>query len=173
MVAAERDLAQAAVEKQKFLCGHDERAWFVAAVPGTSVSNVITAMEALKPEAARESQARHKVKSAARNRRKNPGFIRQGEWFFIPRPQLHADPQAVLRDEPLRRSSSKAHWAEFAFRTGGETVYVSRRYPDGLTVGQYTQLFGNQRLGGKQGRLPRHAAERDRLCEGPHLAPGP
>src|SRR5262245_48483739 len=37
-------------EKHKFLCGHDERHWFVAAVPErTSVSNVKTAFEALKP----------------------------------------------------------------------------------------------------------------------------
>src|SRR5262249_37287221 len=26
--------------KEKFLCGHDERAWFVAAIPGRSASNV-------------------------------------------------------------------------------------------------------------------------------------
>src|SRR5271170_1347949 len=49
MVAAQRDNAHPVTgEKQKFLCGHDERSWFVAAVPGASVSNVITAMEALK-----------------------------------------------------------------------------------------------------------------------------
>ena len=36
----------------KFLCGHDERHWFVAAVPErASVSNVQTAFEALKPAA--------------------------------------------------------------------------------------------------------------------------
>ena len=36
--------------KHKFLCGHDERHWFVAAVPETAaVSTVATAMEALKP----------------------------------------------------------------------------------------------------------------------------
>ena len=32
--------------KQKFLCGHDERHWFVAAVPGRP-ANVSTALEAL------------------------------------------------------------------------------------------------------------------------------
>ena len=37
-------------EKHKFLCGHDERDWFAAAVPETSgVATVRTAMEALKP----------------------------------------------------------------------------------------------------------------------------
>src|ERR1044072_9413527 len=35
--------------KQKFLCGHDERHWFVCAVPGHAVSSVVSAMEALQP----------------------------------------------------------------------------------------------------------------------------
>ena len=30
--------------KQKFLCGHDERHWFVCAVPGETVSNVVNAI---------------------------------------------------------------------------------------------------------------------------------
>src|SRR4051794_32691100 len=35
---------------ERFLCGHDERAWFVAAVPkGRGASNVALAMDALKP----------------------------------------------------------------------------------------------------------------------------
>src|SRR5947207_1904346 len=34
--------------KSKFLCGHDERHWFVAAIPDkTAASNVATALEAL------------------------------------------------------------------------------------------------------------------------------
>ena len=37
-------------DKHKFLCGHDERHWFVAAVPErASASNVKTAFEALRP----------------------------------------------------------------------------------------------------------------------------
>ena len=40
--------------KHKFLCGHDERHWFVAAVPERgSVSTVRTAFDALKPPAVR------------------------------------------------------------------------------------------------------------------------
>jgi hypothetical protein len=35
----------------RFLCGHDEREWFVAAVPG-AVSTVADAMESLKPTVA-------------------------------------------------------------------------------------------------------------------------
>ena len=43
--------------KDKFLCGHDERAWFVAAVPNDrGVADVPTATEALKPSMVRQSR---------------------------------------------------------------------------------------------------------------------
>ena len=46
--------------KQKFLCGHDERDWFVAAVPEGSASTVTTAFEALKPAAVLDVQSTKK-----------------------------------------------------------------------------------------------------------------
>ena len=121
------------LEKPRYLCGHDERHWFVAAVPEDAhASNVRIAMEALKPEAVLRAQDALNVRSDRRNRRKNPAFIRQGEWFFLPRPDILV-PQALIRQrEPLQRSGGKAHWAQFAYRTGGETVYVSRAFPSGL-----------------------------------------
>ena len=46
-------------EKPKFLCGHDERHWFVAAVPESApVGTVRAAKEALKPAEVRAAQAR-------------------------------------------------------------------------------------------------------------------
>src|SRR4051795_9217403 len=46
-------------EKQKFLCGHDERHWFVAAVPESApVGTVLQAKEALKPAEVLSAQAR-------------------------------------------------------------------------------------------------------------------
>ena len=45
------------VEKKqldRFLCGHDEREWFVAAVPG-GASSVRQAMDALQPQGVREA----------------------------------------------------------------------------------------------------------------------
>ena len=84
-------------EKHKFLCGHDERDWFAAAVPETSgVATVRTAMEALKPREVLAAQARKGLKARHRNRRHNKAFIRQGEWFFIPEPDLVVDPKLVL-----------------------------------------------------------------------------
>jgi hypothetical protein len=43
--------------KEKLLCGHDERHWFVAGVSSSvPVSSVVTAKEALKPDAAHETK---------------------------------------------------------------------------------------------------------------------
>src|SRR3954469_19879135 len=45
-------------EKSKFLCGHDERHWFVAGIPETApVGTVRQAKEALKPAEVRMAQA--------------------------------------------------------------------------------------------------------------------
>jgi hypothetical protein len=114
--------------KQKFLCGHDERAWFVAAVPeARKASNVGEAFEALKPPDVRWALAARQVRNRDRNRRRNAAFVRQGEWFFLPRPEFAVGGGIVLRDEPLRRGNGKPHWAEFLTRTGGEVVYVDTR----------------------------------------------
>ena len=71
--------------KNKYLCGHDERHWFVAGIPEAApVGTVRQAMEALQPREVQNAVARNGVSGKARNRRKNPAFIRQGEWFFLP-----------------------------------------------------------------------------------------
>jgi hypothetical protein len=133
--------ANATAEKNKFLCGHDERHWFVAAVPGRSVASVRWAMEALKPPGIAALEARFGLSERRRNRRKNEVFRRQGEWFFVPVTGLKVDPKLVLHNEPVARSGSKAHWLEFAYRSGGETVYVTERYPSGLTERQHRDVL--------------------------------
>jgi hypothetical protein len=97
-------------KKARFLAGHDERHWFVAAIPEkTPVSTVRAAKNALKPAPVKEAS----------------GVIRQGEWFFIPRPKEKINERLVLRDEPLTRGrGSKPHRCQYLVRTGGETVYV-------------------------------------------------
>src|SRR5437016_4796782 len=81
--------ARANGDNDLFLCGHDERHWFVAAVPERGgVSNVATAMEALKPPEVRAAQAQQGVKGKDRRGRKNAAYRRQGEWFFLPAPHL-------------------------------------------------------------------------------------
>ena len=134
-----RDLADGT--KEKFLCGHDERSWFVAAVPGSSVSSVATAFEALKPVEVRSEQSRKHVRGKDRIRRRTAAYVRQGEWFFVPAPSLDPPEAWIHRNEPLRRGAGKPHWAEYCVRTGGRTVYVSARYPNGLPEKAYRDLI--------------------------------
>lgn len=127
--------------KDKFLCGHDERHWFVAAVPGRSVSSVMTAKEALKPDLVRTLERGRKGKRKDRQRRKTDVFTRQGEWFFIPTPDLAVNQRFVLRNEVLRRGRGKPHNCEFLYRDGGTTVYVCGRRSNGLTANEYGKLL--------------------------------
>lgn len=129
--------------KSKFLCGFDERHWFIAAIPEAvrGVTNVATAKEALKPEAVHAAQARYRVAGDDRGLRRNGAYIRQGEWFFVPAPGFVPAAKQVLKDEPISRGTgSKPHRCEFLVREGGETVYVSRRFPSGLSEGEYRAL---------------------------------
>ncbi len=136
-------MVRQAGEKSKFLCGHDERHWFVAAIPESApVGTVGAAKEALKPAEVQVSQAQLGLRSKARNRRKNAAYLRQGEWFFIPAPNLRLDEKLVLRDEPISRGrGSKPHRCDFCYRTGGELVYVCRWYPDGVSADKHRQLL--------------------------------
>ena len=127
-------------DKSKFLCGHDERHWFVAGIPETApVGTVHQAKEALKPAEVLSAQAGLKAK--ARNRHKNAAYIRQGEWFFIPAPDLTMNEKLVLPNEPLRRGAGKPHRAELCYRTGGEAVFVCSKYPGGVTEAQYKSIL--------------------------------
>jgi hypothetical protein len=134
-------MARNGSQKEKFLCGHDERHWFVAAVPGAGVSTVNTAMLALKPREVRAAEFRMKVKAKDQFRRRNAAFIRQGEWFFIPAPDLRVDEKLILRNEPLRRGGGKPHVCENVYRVSGETVYVCRQFPQGVTEEQYRRIL--------------------------------
>src|SRR6202043_1855273 len=97
-------------EKHKYLCGHDERHWFVAAVPESApVGTVRQAKEALKPIEVQVAQGLRKLRQEARNRRKNTASRRQGEWFFLPLPGFRVNDSLVLRNEPLRRGRGKPH----------------------------------------------------------------
>lgn len=126
--------------KIRYLCGHDEREWFVAAVPGEGVARVRQAMEALKPAAVRMEQDRRRVRGAERLARRNSAYVRQGEWFFLPSPGLVVQDWMVLRNEPMRRTGGKPHWAELLYRTGGETVMVCSHRPNGVTLASYRAL---------------------------------
>jgi hypothetical protein len=129
-------------EKQKFLCGHDERHWFVCAVPGASVSSVKGAMQALQPAEVRSAVERRVKRIKNRLRRRNNAFVRQGEWFFIPVPELTVNRTLILKNEPLSRGwGSKPHICQFLFRRGGELVWVCPQYPMGVGEDTKAHLF--------------------------------
>jgi hypothetical protein len=131
--------ADGAKSVDRFLCGHDERFWFAAAVPDRP-STVAEAMDALKPVAVLSSQASQRVKTKARNRRRNAVFVRQGEWFFLPAPDLLVPEALVLRREPIRRGRGKPHMLECAYRLRGTVVWVCPAYPNGLVAEKYHAL---------------------------------
>ena len=54
------------------------------------------------------------------------------------------DPKLVLSNEPLRRGAGKPHLVEQLFRTGGESVYVSSKHPNGLLPEEYKRLMKSE-----------------------------
>ncbi len=149
-------LVRNAGEKSKFLCGHDERHWFVAAVPESvqGVTGVQTAMAALQPPVV--ARAASQVRAKRRFARRNEAFLRQGEWFFLPVPDLRVEEWRILRDEPLTRSgSSNAHILREAFRRGGTTVYVQSGSGRMISEAQYDRLPDKRRRNGNWNRMTR------------------
>jgi hypothetical protein len=128
----ERHLLLFASDGQRFLCGHDERHWFVAGVRDR-VSTVTEARASLLP-----AEIRGLVGADELRRRRNKTFVRQGEWFFVPA-ALPAESgfldlvRVVHRDEPLfRNARSKPHRCQYIVRRGGEVVHFvgNRVYTD-------------------------------------------
>ena len=142
-------------EKSKFLCGHDERHWVVAAVPEAArcVSGVAAAKAALQPQAVRELVERKRPKDPFR--RRNAAYVRQGEWFFLPAAGIDLSDALALRDEPLTRGRGTPHVMQFAYRRGGDVVYANHQLLTGISEARYAQLTPGQRRGGGWMRLVR------------------
>lgn len=131
--------------KNKYLCGHDERHWFVAAVPENekAVKNVQDAMDNLRPPEARRWESK--------------GVIRQGEWFFVPcitkMPWEYAkhNSPTIHRREPLSRGNgSKPHIVAEVIRYGGTQVFVNRKFaPLGIVEGDYRRLIARSKEAAK------------------------
>jgi len=135
------DAARDEPREALFLCGRDERHWFVAAVPESAGAyDVQGAKDALKPQAVWDAMAQFDVPMPERDRRRTAAFVRQGEWFFIPRPGLKVNQREVLHHEPIRRGAGKRHWCQFLFRKNGQRVWVCEAFPNGLTDDEYREL---------------------------------
>jgi len=121
----------------RYLCGHDERHWFVASLPTDDPRSrtVRGAMEALKPDIVRREQKQKGVKHR-RNRRKTAAYVRQGEWFFLPRPMMHVGELAVPNGT-LRRNGGKPHRVDWIYQPKGrDEVFVRGEvsHPDHATL---------------------------------------
>lgn len=133
-------------EKAKFLCGHDEKHWFTAAIPeGLKVSTVMDAKHALKPVELLSAERKLGVKSKElhkRHRRTGTGMKihRQGEFNFVPDMSFKEDSSMIIhKDEPMRRGRvGKPHVAQYLIRYGGRVVYEGRGKV--LTHEQYLKL---------------------------------
>lgn len=118
--------ASNSIGEDRFLCGHDEYHWFVAALPGeTSAVNVVAAKDALKPQLVKRlEQRKHKGK----HHRKSDVYLRQGEWFFIPSPHIGIDRSRVVRAGVLSRGGGKPHFCSLLYEDG-EREFECDRYP--------------------------------------------
>lgn len=130
----------------KYLCGHDETQWFVAGVP-ESAKSVEHAMRLLQPEPVRQAIIDQRLKHNEQFMRRNKAFIRQGEWFFVPQPELQVKDILVLKNEPIRRGRARPHMVELVYRTGGIQVMPCRHYPNGLTQAQWDASLKHEQAG--------------------------
>ena len=124
----DRHLLLYATDGHRYLCGHDERHWFVADVDSPA-STVQAAKRALIPQAIR--QQIEGIHPEIIDRRRNVVFHRQGEWFFIP-VHLEINPVLIMKNEPIQRDRrSKPHFCQELYRVGGQLVYFVR---NGMTT---------------------------------------
>jgi hypothetical protein len=121
----------------RYLCGHDESHWFVAGLPfHRKTQTVQGAMETLKPEIVRREQRRKGVKHR-RDRRRTAAYIRQGEWFFLPRPKMQVAETLAQRNGQLARPDGKPHRVDWIYRVPGRDETFVRgavRHMDHKTV---------------------------------------
>jgi hypothetical protein len=131
----------------RLLVGHDEMHWFVAGV--TSSTTIKQAFSVLRPETVTRVMHQKGVKDKLWKKRKNKGFIRQGEWFFVPVDFTPDKFTIIHKNEPINRRGGKAHMVAEIVRTGGETVYADRNGAV-LTVEGYQMLDASKKIGYQQ-----------------------
>jgi len=135
--------------QQKFLCGHDERDWFVAALPQKpETGSVREAFEALKPRGVLREQERKGIPRRQKQRRHTAAYLRQGEWFFVSRPNLVVVAANVRHNDVLVRDGGTPHVVEWLYRPSGRNALFARGlvlHPDhkDLRLELWHQVFRN------------------------------
>ncbi len=160
-------------DKPKFLCGFDERGWFAAPLPEPQhvkwhrgekpstrrgISDVASAKASLKPPEVIEAEGRLRLKPRKRSGRVNAASKRQGEWFFVPDRKLQVDDELVLKNEPIQMGGKRQHICAEVFRSGGETVWVNSKNPNGMPDAEYKALDQKERQSGYFRRMVRDAS---------------
>ncbi len=128
--------------KERALVGLDERQLYIAGISeGASVSTVSQAMESLKPREVQEFEKQIGVKKPHSRKAKGKGLdkrFRQGDFFFIPRPELDLSKDHIHKKEPIGRTGGSNHICDELIRTGGENFYIPIRQVPG-SKSQYNE----------------------------------
>ena len=133
------DNSRMALAPEKFLVGHDEMHFFAASV-GRAVTKVRDAKEHLMPTRIKDHVLKVDLRKKDKFKRRNEAFLRQGEWFFVPRKNMTVDKKYILHNEPLIRDrQSKPHIMSECYRVGGTNVWVYLNRV--LTETQFKHLY--------------------------------
>ena len=95
--------------KRKILCGRDEISLFSVQVTGPGpINTVAAAHEALKPVELRAPPGKRRGP-----RYRDPQVIRQGDWFFLPRPDLGCEAWPGTRKNARLSNGGNPHIVEY------------------------------------------------------------
>ena len=152
----------------KMLLGHDERQLFVAAVP-LHTRNVAEAKDLLKPGRVVDAERQAGVKAKDKNRRKTKAWLRQGDFFFVPAPNVEivdSWKNKIHRHEPINQRGGRSHIVEELYRIGGEGGYANgSRW---ITTNQYQKLSSEEQFGWRWAPRNPRAYARGRVTHPEH-----
>jgi hypothetical protein len=123
---------------ERLLVGHDEMHWFVAGV--SEAKTIKEAFERLRPKAVTLAFEKSGDRNKNRMRRRTKGFIRQGEWFFVPVHFIEDKMTIIHKNEPISRTGGTPHIVEELVRTGGKPVYVHKQTNNVILDSEYNKL---------------------------------
>jgi hypothetical protein len=81
-------------------------------------------MESLKPTVVLQEQRRTRLSRRRKSKRHTTAYLRQGEWFFVPRPQFDVTNQRIEQDGALVRGKGKPHRVQALCRTHDGKTFV-------------------------------------------------
>jgi hypothetical protein len=110
----------------------------------TNSKNIKEAFEKLRPAAVTVAMKKARVKTKNQMKRRNKGFVRQGEWFFVPVDFQINETTVIHKNEPISRPGGSPHIIEELVRFGGNTIYI--KGDTILTENDYKRLKKENRV---------------------------